>query len=168
MVRVTTHPALRCRPTAQHFHPLSCTSHIEKMPRIFISLLIFNCHIKKTYRRSFAFLRKFFYLFFLRRSFHTKDVQTSSSDLAPPMEMVERTRKNTIFSIHFNQLKNRYIVLLILIVRLRRFLWRYFNDKCPERIVMRGHKSLPSQVDSLHSHTKRTRFLSLTCAHSEI
>ncbi len=38
--RVTTRTALCC--TAQHFHLLSRISHIEKMPRIFISLLLFN------------------------------------------------------------------------------------------------------------------------------
>ncbi len=29
----------------------------------------------------------------------------------------------------------RHDFLLVLIVRLRRFLWSYFNDKCPERII---------------------------------
>ncbi len=44
--RVTTCPTLRS--TAQHLHNLSRTLHIEKMSHIFISLLVFNCHIKGT------------------------------------------------------------------------------------------------------------------------
>ncbi len=40
----------------------------------------------------------------------------------------------------FNDLKKsiaafRHDFLLILIVCLRQFLWSYFNDKCPERII---------------------------------
>ncbi len=68
--------------------------------------------------------KKAFYLFFWQRSFHAKDVQTSSSDPTTWTEMVERTRKNTIFSIHFNQLKNLYNFLVNWIVRLRWFLSR--------------------------------------------
>ncbi len=71
-----------------------------------------------------------------------------------------------ISSIHFNQLKKidaafRHDFLLILIDRLRLFLWCYFNDKCHEcisvmgwRIKIREHKSLLSQVVSLHSNNK--------------
>ncbi len=56
----------------------------------------------------------------------------------------------------------RHKFLLILIVRLRRFLWRYFNDKCPERIiVMRECNKCIRLQDSLHSHTKQMHSLSL-------
>ncbi len=36
-----------------------------------------------------------------------KDVRTSSSARAPPKELVERTRKNTIFSFHLKKQNNR-------------------------------------------------------------
>ncbi len=106
-----------------------------------------------------------------------KYVRTSSSARAPPTEMVECTRKNTIFSFHLKKKKLapfRHDFLLILIVRLRRFLWRYFNDKCPERIiVMRERNKCLRSQDSLHSHTKQMRFLSRSdirpmCARSNL
>ncbi len=80
-------------------------------------------------------------------------MRTSSSARAPPTEMVERTRKNTIFSFHLKKpiAVIRHDFLLILIVRLMKFLWGYINDKCPERIiVMRERNNV-----SLHSHTKQ-------------
>ncbi len=92
-----------------------------------------------------------------------KYVRSSSSARAPPTEMVERTRKNTIFSFHLKKKKVRHDFLIILIVRLRRFLWRYFNDKCPERIiVMRERNKCLRSQDSLHTHTKQMRSLSLS------
>ena len=49
----------------------------------------------------------------------------------------------------------RHDYLHLFIVYLRLCLWRYFNDKCRERIqVMREHKSLNSQADFLHSRTE--------------
>ncbi len=105
-----------------------------------------------------------------------KYVRTSSSARVPPTEMVERTRKNTIFSFHLKKKKKlapfRQDFLLILIVRLRRFLWRYF--KCPEHIiVMRERNKCLRSQDSLHSHTKQMRSLSRsyirpTCARSNL
>ncbi len=45
---------------------------------------------------------------------------------------------------------------LIVIVCLRPFLWPYFNDKCPERIVMRGRiSSLSHKMDALRNINKR-------------
>ncbi len=89
-----------------------------------------------------------------------------STARAPPTEMVERTWKNTMSSFHKKKKKKtiaafRHDFLLILIVRLRRFLWRYFNDKCPERIiVMREQNKCLRSQDSLHSHIKQMRSLS--------
>ncbi len=99
-----------------------------------------------------------------------KDVRTSSSDRAPLTEMVEDTRKNMIFSFHLKKI-NKYLIaafrhdfLLSLIVRLRRFLWRYFNEKCPERIiVMRELNSSLLAVFSSLSH--KTDVLSLSIRH---
>ncbi len=105
-----------------------------------------------------------------------KDVRTSSRARAPPTEMVEHTRKNTIFSIHLKKklAPFRHDFLLILIVRLWQFLWRYFNDKCPERIiVMRERNKCLRSQDSLHSHTTQMLSLSrsdirLTCVCSNL
>ncbi len=62
-----------------------------------------------------------------------KDVRTSSSARAPPTEMVERTRKNTIFSFHLKKINCSF--------QTRRS--SHFNSsfeavygKCPERIIV--------------------------------
>ncbi len=98
-----------------------------------------------------------------------KDVRTSSSDRAPPTEMVEDTRKNMIFSFH--KKINKYLIaafrhdfLLSLIVRLRRFLWRYFNEKCPECII--GMRELNSSLLAVFSSlSHKTDALSLSIRH---
>ncbi len=68
----------------------------------------------------------------------------------------------------------RHDFLLILIVRLRRFQWRNFNEKCPERIiVMRERNICLRSQNSLHSYTKQMLSLSRsdirpTCARSNL
>ncbi len=64
-----------------------------------------------------------------------KDVRTSSSARAPPTELVERyTEKHNIL-LSFKKKKTIDCSFQTGLC-LRLFLWRYFNDKCPERITV--------------------------------
>ncbi len=79
--------------------------------------------------------------------------RTSSSARAPP------TEKHDILH-SFNELKKsmealRHDFLLL-------FLWSYFNDKCPERIIACKSANLSAgRWIPIHSHRKRTRSLSV-------
>ncbi len=56
----------------------------------------------------------------------------------------------------------RHDFLLILIVRFRRFLWRYFDDKCPERIIVMRERSSVSACRILFTLTQNRCALSLS------
>ncbi len=56
----------------------------------------------------------------------------------------------------------RHDFLLILIVRFRRFLWRYFDDKCPERIIVMRERSSVSAHRILFTLTQNRCALSLS------
>ncbi len=88
----------------------------------------------------------------------TKVVRTSSSARAPPMEMVVRSRKNTIFSYH---LKNRLQLSDMISHFIRSFeVVSMALFECPERIVMREQQMSPFTGFSSLSH--KTHALSIS------